>query len=276
MYRVSSADGTVIAYDKVGDGPALVLIEGALNDLATTLPLAAQLRAHFTVYSYDRRGRGASGDTLPYTVAREIEDLGAVIDAAGGSALVFGNCSGGVLALQGVAAGLNVTGLALFEPPYIVAGTRERPDDYTTHLNSLISAGRKGEALEFFMRFDVVLPDEHIAMIRNSPMWEALHALVPSLNYDAALLGDSKMPPTEWLSSITVPTLVVDGENSNSWAKEAVRVLAEVLPNGHRHTLAGHDHILAPEALAPVMIQFFTGMASDGSTPTTSGTSATR
>jgi pimeloyl-ACP methyl ester carboxylesterase len=276
MYRVSSADGTVIAYDKVGDGPALVLIEGALNDLATTLPLAAQLRAHFTVYSYDRRGRGASGDTSPYTVAREIEDLGAVIDAAGGSALVFGNCSGGVLALQGVAAGLNITGLALFEPPYIVAGTRERPDDYTTHLNSLISAGRKGEALEFFMRFDVVLPEEHIAMIRNSPMWEALHALVPSLNYDAALLGDSKMPPAEWLSSITVPTLVVDGENSNSWAKEAVRVLAEALPNGHRQTLAGRDHILSPEALAPVMIEFFTGMASDGSTPTTSGTSATR
>jgi len=276
MYRASSADGTVIAYDKVGEGPALVLIEGALNDLSTTLPLAAQLKNHFTVYSYDRRGRGASGDCLPYAVDREIEDLRAVIDEAGGSALVFGNCSGGVLALQGVAAGLEITGLALFEPPYIVAGTRDRPDDYSSHLASLISADRKDDALEFFMRADVVLPEEHIAMVRNSPMWPALHELVPSLNYDAAVLGDSRMPAAEWLSSITVPTLVVDGENSNSWAKEAVRVLAEQLPNARRQTLAGHDHVLAPEALAPAMIEFFAGVGSDSPASTMSGTSATR
>jgi pimeloyl-ACP methyl ester carboxylesterase len=276
MYRASSADGTVIAYDKVGDGPPLVLVEGALNDLSTTLPLAAKLKAHFTVYSYDRRGRGASGDTLPYAVERELEDLSAVIDEAGGSALVFGNCSGAVLALQAVAAGLNITGLALFEPPYIVAGTRTRPDDYTTHLASLIAAGRKDDALEFFMREDVVLPEEHIAMVRNSPMWPALHELVPSLNYDAAVLCDSTMPPAEWFSSITVPTVVVDGENSNSWAKEAVRVLAEYLPDGHRRTLMGLDHILSPEALAPVIIEFFAGVASDVPASTTSGISATQ
>jgi pimeloyl-ACP methyl ester carboxylesterase len=276
MYFATSADGTVLAYDKVGEGPSLVLIEGALNDLATTLPLAAQLKAHFTVYSYDRRGRGASGDTLPYAVERELEDLNAIIDAAGGSALVFGNCSGGVLALQAVAAGLNITGLALFEPPYIVAGTRTRPDHYTSHLASLIAAGRKDDALEFFMREDVVLAEEHIAMVRNSPMWSALHELVPSLNYDAAVLGDSAMPPAEWFSSITVPTVVVDGENSNSWAKEAVRVLAEFLPDGHRRTLAGLDHVLSPEALAPVIIEFFAGGASDAPAPTTSGISATQ
>ncbi|MEO6504170.1 MAG: alpha/beta hydrolase [Jatrophihabitantaceae bacterium] len=276
MYFASSSDGTVLAYDKVGDGPPLVLIEGALNDLSTTLPLAGQLKAHFTVYSYDRRGRGASGDNLPYSVEREIEDLSAVLDAVGGPALVFGNCSGAVLALQAVTAGLDITGLALFEPPYIVPGTRTRPDDYTTHLSSLISAGRLEDALEFFMRADVVLPEEHIAMVRNSPMWEALQDLVPSLNYDAAVLGDSKMPPVEWFSSITVPTLVVDGENSNSWAKEAVRVLAEVLPHGHRQTLEGRDHVLAPEALAPVMIEFFAGVTSDVSASTTSGSSATK
>jgi pimeloyl-ACP methyl ester carboxylesterase len=273
MYSVRSADGTAIAYDKVGAGPSLILVEGALNDLSTTLPLAAHLKDHFTVYSYDRRGRGASGNTLPYAVDREIEDLGSVIDEAGGSALVFGNCSGAVLTLQGVTAGLAITGLALFEPPYIVPGTRSRPDDYSTHLASLISAGRKEEALEFFMRADVVLPEEHIAMVRNSPMWPGLQDLVPSLDYDAAVLGDSMMPAREWLTSITVPTLLVDGENSNSWAKEAVRVLADVLPGGRRHTLMGHDHVLAPDALAPVMIKFFAGLTADGTAAKTSGVS---
>jgi pimeloyl-ACP methyl ester carboxylesterase len=276
MYSVRSTDGTAIAYDKVGEGPALVLVEGALNDLSTTLPLAAQLKADFTVYSYDRRGRGASGDTLPYSVDREVEDLASVIDAAGGSALVFGNCSGAVLAMQAVAKGLDITGLALFEPPYIVPGTRHRPDDYSTHLASLISSGQKDEALLWFMRADVVLPEEHIGMVRNSPMWPALLDLVPSLDYDAAVLGDSKMPPAEWLTSITVPTLVVDGENSNSWAKEAVRVLAEVLPAGHRSTLEGHDHVLAPDALAPVMTEFFAGVVAGGTAPSARGVSAAR
>src|SRR6266536_1030058 len=140
MYNVLSKDGTFIAYDRVGEGPPLILVEGALNDLSTTLPLAAQLKTHFTVFSYDRRGRGASGDTLPYSFDREIEDLDAVITAAGGSALVFGNCSGGVLALQAVARGLDISAMALFEPPYIVPGTRERPADYSTHLAGLIAA----------------------------------------------------------------------------------------------------------------------------------------
>jgi pimeloyl-ACP methyl ester carboxylesterase len=258
MYSVLSNDGTFIAYDKVGDGPPLILVEGALNDLTTTLPLAARLKTHFTVYSYDRRGRGASGNTQPYSVQREIEDLDSVITAAGGSALVFGNCSGGALALEAVARGLEITGLALFEPPYIVPGTRNRPADYNTHLAALLAADRKAEALEWFMREDVVLPEEHITMVRNSPMWTPLLELAPSLNYDAAVLGDCVIPAPGWLASITVPTLVVDGENSNSWAKEAVRVLAETLPAGHRHTLAGHDHVLAPDALAPVMTDFFT------------------
>jgi pimeloyl-ACP methyl ester carboxylesterase len=126
------------------------------------------------------------------------------------------------------------------------------------------------------MRADVVLPEEHISMVRNSPMWSALLDMVPSLNYDAAVLGESAMPPAEWLASITLPTLVVDGENSNSWAKEAVRVLAETLPAGHRHTLEGHDHVLAPDALAPVMTEFFAGLATGGAVPGTKGLSAAK
>ncbi|OLT19127.1 alpha/beta hydrolase [Actinomadura sp. CNU-125] len=260
MYSTSSKDGTFIAYDKVGEGPPLILVEGALNDLSTTLPLAAQLKNDFTVYAYDRRGRGASGNTDPYSVERELEDLDGVIAAAGGSALVFGNCSGGVLALQAVAAGLDIAGLAMFEPPYIVPGTRYRPPDYGERLAALLASGRKEDAVEFFMRFDAVLPDEQISMVRGSPMWPALADLAPSLDNDAAVLGDSVMPPADWIASIKVPTLVVDGGNSNSWARESVRVLAESLPGGRRVTLEGHDHVLAPEALAPVMKEFFAAL----------------
>jgi pimeloyl-ACP methyl ester carboxylesterase len=274
MYSVLSKDGTFIAYDRVGEGPPVILVEGALNDLSATLPLAAFLRTNFTVFAYDRRGRGASGDTSPYSVEREIEDLDSVISAAGGSAFVFGNCSGAVLAMEAMAYGLDITALALFEPPLIVPGTRTRVANYQSHLAGLLSADRKADALEWFMREDAVLPEEHINMVRNSPMWESLLDLAPSLNYDAAVLGESTMPTAERLAAITVPTLVIDGENSTPWARATVQAMAESLPAGYRRTLQGADHILAADILAPVMAEFFGGLATAGAAPGTGDSSA--
>ncbi len=187
---------------------------------------------------------------------------------------MFGNCSGGALALEAVARGLDITALALFEPPFIVPGTRTRPANYSTHLADLLAAGRKADALEWFMREDVGLPDEHINMVRSSPMWESLLDMAPSLDYDAAVLGDCAMPAAERLAAITVPTLVIDGENSNPWARATVQALAESLPAGYHRTLPGHDHILAADALAPVIAEFFGSLAAAGTARGARGSAA--
>jgi pimeloyl-ACP methyl ester carboxylesterase len=127
--RVCSADGTMIAFERAGQGPALILITGGLTDRTVTRSVAAELAPRFTVYAYDRRGRGSSGDTAPYSAEREVEDLAAVIGAAGGPALVFGHSSGAVLALEAAARGLAITKLAAYEPPYLTGASGRRPAD---------------------------------------------------------------------------------------------------------------------------------------------------
>jgi pimeloyl-ACP methyl ester carboxylesterase len=256
MHIARSKDGTPIAYDRLGEGPPLILVQGAMNDLSLMLPLAAQLQADFTVFPYDRRGRGASGDTHPYAVEREIEDLEVILDAAGGSAFVFGNCSGGALVLESVARGLPITKLALYEPPFIIPGTRAPlPPDYKAHLAELISAELRDEAIEYFTTAAVGLPAEVLVDVRDGAMWPSLIAMAPTLVYDDAVMGDCSVP-TELLASITLPALVMDGAESPGWAKSSVQALVNALPNSYHYSLPGQDHHLVAEAVAPVLREF--------------------
>ncbi|MPZ81297.1 MAG: alpha/beta fold hydrolase [Actinophytocola sp.] len=258
MYTVISKDGTPIAYDKVGDGPPLVLVEGALNDMATTMPLAALLRRQFTVFAYDRRGRGASGDNAPYAVEREIEDLASVIGEAGGSAYVFANCSGGSLALEAAACGVDVLGAVLYEPPYFVDG-RTLPPNYSQRLRTCVAEGRRGDALELFMRETVQLPGDHVDDVKGGPIWPALQKMAHTLVYDDLVMGDSSLP-AERMAHVTLPTLVIDGAESPEWARSSVQALVDALPGGRRYSLPGHTHFLVPEAVAPVISEFLSGL----------------
>jgi pimeloyl-ACP methyl ester carboxylesterase len=258
MRRVVSKDGTPIAFDRSGAGPAVILVCGASTTRAANAPLAALLAPHFTVFNYDRRGRGDSGDTAPYAVEREIEDLDALIKEAGEVASVFGTSSGAILALEAAAHGLAITKLALWEPPFSVDddGPR-RHKEYATRLAELLAAGRRGDAVALFMK-QVGLPPEFVAQARNAPWWSATEDLAHTLAYDAAVMGDSAVP-TERVASVTVPTLVLDGGASPAHLRNAARALADVLPRAQHRTLEGQTHAVDPEVLAPVLEAFFAG-----------------
>jgi pimeloyl-ACP methyl ester carboxylesterase len=263
MNTVTSSDGTTIAFDRSGEGPPLVLVGGALSDRGAAGSLAEALAPSFTVYAYDRRGRGDSGDTAPYTVAREVADLEAVVAEAGGSAFVFGHSSGAALALEAVAHDLPVTKLALYEPPFIVDdGHAPLPDDYVERLTELSSSGRRGDAVEFFLTSGPGVPAEVIAGMRAEPFWPAMEAMAHTLAYDGEVMGDTMagrpLPPDRW-ASVTMPTLVMDGDQSPEWARNSVAALAEVLPNAERRSLAGQDHGAASQVLSPVLVEFFLG-----------------
>src|SRR5579864_616128 len=202
--HVVSRDGTRIAFDRFGDGPPLVLVVGAFNERPTGEPLARCLASHFTVFNYDRRGRGASGDTLPYSVEREIEDLGALIDAAGGSAAVFGYSSGGFLSIQAAAAGLPITKLAIYEAPYL---SSPDPTDHAAALSELLAQGRRGDTVEYFQREMVGIPPSVIEQLHAAPFWPALERIAHTLVYEALILGDRSLP-----SPVGTPTLVMAGD----------------------------------------------------------------
>ena len=257
--KVQSKDGTTIAFDRVGDGPPIILVGGGSVDRSANAPLAALLAERFTVFNYDRRGRGSSGDTAPYAVEREIEDLEALINAAGGSASVYGTSSGAALALEAAASRLAITRLALWEPPFFVDDSRPRPPaDTATTYTELVSAGRRGDAVEFFMAKVVGLPAEFVAEARNAPWWPAQEALAHTLAYDAMIMGDYSLP-SERVASVTVPTLVIVGGASPAWMRSTARAVADILRYGQHCTLAGQEHNVAPEAIAPVLEEFFAG-----------------
>lgn len=259
MNKVTSRDGTTIAFDRSGDGPPVIVVGGALNDRAAAAPLAGILAPDFTVFTYDRRGRGASGDTAPYAVDREVDDLEALIDEAGGSAFVYGHSSGAVLALAAAARGLAITKLAIYEPPFNVDDSRPGTSkDFAAQLDELVTAGRRGDALELFMTAAVGLPVDAVAQMRKTPMWSALEDLAHTLVYDTTIVGDGSLP-TEQVASVVVPTLVMDGGASPAWARHAVRAVAEVLPDAHHRTLDGQDHAVAQDVVAAVLKEFFTG-----------------
>lgn len=258
MNKVHSNDGTEIAYDQMGSGPALVLVCGGSVDRQSNAPLAGRLAQHFTVFNYDRRGRGDSGDTPPYALEREIEDIAAVIDAAGGSAFLYGISSGAALALEATRRlPTKVKKLALYEPPYIIEGSRPRPPANTAAIyTELVGAGRRGDAAEYFMTKVVGLPAEFAAQARQSPWWPAQEALAHTLAYDATIMADYSLP-TETAAAIQTPTLVIAGGASWEWMQNTAQVLGSLLPQGKYYRLDGQEHNVAPEALAPVLEEFF-------------------
>jgi pimeloyl-ACP methyl ester carboxylesterase len=257
MDKVHSKDGTTIAVDRLGVGAPVILVSGASTSRAVHTRLAELLAADFTVFNYDRRGRGDSGDTSPYRIHREVEDLQAVLTEAGGAAAVFGNSSGAVLALHAAAAGLPLTRLALWEPPFMVdPDAARRQQAYAAQLTGLLDAGRRGDALVLFMQ-NIGLPETMIAGMRNAPMWPGMEALAPTLAYDAAIMGDSTVP-TSLVASVTAPTLVLDGSETGAWSASAAQALAAALPNPRRRTLDGQSHSVAWDVLAPELRTFFT------------------
>ena len=262
MNTVTSKDGTTIAFDTSGEGPSLLVVGGALNDRHAAATLAGLLAPRFTMYAYDRRGRGDSGDTPSYAVEREVEDLHALVEDAGGTAFAFGHSSGAVLALEAAATTPGITKLVLYEPPFIVDDSRPPlPDDYVSHLKELAATDRRGEAVEFFMTTGVGVPAEAIPSMKESPYWPSLEAVAHTLWYDGVIMGENMvgkpLSAGRW-SSVTIPTLVIDGGASPPPMRNAVQQLVDVLPNARRLTMEGQTHEVDPTLLAPVLTEFFT------------------
>jgi pimeloyl-ACP methyl ester carboxylesterase len=252
----TSRDGTTIAFDRLGDGPAVVIVGAGPTDRSANAAVAQLLADHFTVVNYDRRARGHSGDTQPYSVDREYDDLAAVIDAAGGAAMVYGTSGGGALALQAAARGLAVTRLAVWEPPYFLDDEPRRPPaDYHDRLAAAVAADRPGEAVELFFTVAVGLPDAFVEQLRGSPAWPAMERLGQALVYDAQVMGDFRVP-ADRLGKIRVPTLVIDG-GETAWMSRTADEVARLLPDAQRRTLAGQPHNVDPAAIAPVLVEFF-------------------
>ncbi|MFD0024887.1 alpha/beta fold hydrolase [Streptomyces sp. NPDC058382] len=257
MDKTLSRDGTLIAYRRRGEGRPLILVGGALATARTEAPLARLLAPRLHVVTYDRRGRGDSGDSAPYAVEREIEDLSAVAEAVGDRPSVFGVGAGGALALEAQAAGLPIDLLAVYEPPYTPgeAGLVFKAR-CTARLHRLLSAGDRGGAVELFLSATGV-PAGLIARMRSAPLWRNLESVAHTLAYDDALLGDGSVP-AERFASVTARTLVVSGGSSASAARAATRLLADALPRGRHRTLTGQTRELAPQVIAPVLAEFFT------------------
>jgi pimeloyl-ACP methyl ester carboxylesterase len=254
---VPSKDGTTIAFDRIGDGPPVVLVSGGSVDRSSNAGLADQLAGQFTVFNYDRRGRGPSGDTQPYAPAREIEDIDAVIAAAGDRAGLYGSSSGAVLALKAAAAGSAVSKLALWEPPYIVDDSRPKPAADTASIyRKMVAEDRRGDAVEYFMTKVVGLPDEFAAFAKTQPWWPWQEALAHTLAYDAEIMGDYSLPADE-VARVTVPTLVLDGGASFDFLGATAAALAKALPNGRRQSLAGQEHNVDSTVLGPALAEFF-------------------
>ncbi|HEX4812617.1 MAG TPA: alpha/beta hydrolase [Nonomuraea sp.] len=244
----------------MGSGPAVVCVQGAFTDRThpTWATLAETLKSKFTVFNYDRRGRGQSGDTAPYAVEREIEDLAAIIKEAGGSAMVFGGSSGAGLAVQAVSRGLPITRLALWEPPYIVGDARPPiPDDFDTQLAGLVEQGRPGDAAELFMTVAAEVPAQMVAEMRGAPFWPGVEAAAPTLAYEVSVMGRGNKLPEELLAGISVPTLVLTGENSAPWMNTAAKAVSQIVPGARLGVLAGQSHEVSPDALAPALEEFF-------------------
>jgi pimeloyl-ACP methyl ester carboxylesterase len=259
LEHVTSSDGTKIGFDRIGHGPAVILVCGGSVDRMSNAGVAAGLASDFTAFNYDRRGRGISGDTPPYAIEREIEDIDAVVTAAGGSAYLYGSSSGAVLALFAAQALRGrITKLALWEPPFILDPSARPPADQVEQYNTMLAEGRRGDAAQYFMEKVVRMPAEFVAGARSQPWWAATEALAHTLPYDATIMGDYSLP-TERAAEVTIPTLVLDGGASFGFMRPAADALARVLPYGQRRTLAGQEHNIDPNVLTPALKEFFAG-----------------
>ncbi|MFH8880538.1 alpha/beta fold hydrolase [Streptomyces californicus] len=262
-----SADGTEIAYQLSGSGPAVILVASALADRSDTEKLAALLADHFTVINYDRRGRGASGDADAYAVDREIEDIAALVDQVGGSASLFGSSSGAVLALRAAAAGVNVDRLALFEPPFVIAeGDAGPPLDLAEQVGALLEQGRDADAVKYFMTKVQGMPGIAVFFMKLMPkIWKNLVGLARTLPYDIAVMGDTQrgkpLDAGEW-EGVDVPTRVLTGGKSPAAFQRAAGALAGILPQADHRTLPGLNHgavVMAPKKIAPEVVRFLKG-----------------
>jgi len=255
----TSADGTTIAYEKTGSGPALVLVDGAMcyRDFGPMRPLAAALADAFTVYSYDRRGRGESGDTQPYAVQREIEDLEAILGVTGGAAHVFGSSSGASLALEAAMAGAPISRLAVWEAPYVATGRAEPEPDHVANATALVDAGRPGDAVTYFMTDMVGAPKFVGLMMKlNRKVWRKLQAVGHTIPYDARVL-DGFVAPVDRLGAIRQPTLVVLGGKAKPNMRAGVTAVADAVPGATLRELPGQMHNVATAAIAPVLREWF-------------------
>ncbi|NEE00424.1 alpha/beta fold hydrolase [Phytoactinopolyspora halotolerans] len=256
MEKVMSADGTVIAFDQLGQGPPIILVAGASCARAVGVPIAEALTPHMTVLNYDRRGRGDSSDTHPYAVAREVEDIQVLIDAAGGAASLLGLSSGAVLAAEAAAHGLPVESLIMWEPPFSIdAEAAQRSRAYARRLSELLDGGRRDEALTLFMR-QVGMPEEMIEGARRSPYWEAGVRLAPTLAYDAAIMGDGTIPSGRF-ARIEAATLVLAGSQSPEFMRVAAARAAAAIPGAGHDILDGQDHNVAADVIASVVVARF-------------------
>jgi len=261
MQTTTSNDGTKIAYEKTGNGPAVILVVGALASRSDHAKLAKALSSDFTVYNYDRRGRGDSGDTKPYAVQREVEDIDVLIDEAGGSAYVYGISSGACLALQAAAAlGDKVKKLAIYEAPYDEAeGAAEKWKVYRSELKKLIAEDRRADAVEYHMKF-VGVPDVAILGMKASPGWSAMKALAPTLAGDVAVVGENRSIPVRRVAAIKANTLVMDGGKSLEsmpFMRATADKLAKKIPNAQRRTVEDQDHSVDEKELAPILRDFY-------------------
>jgi pimeloyl-ACP methyl ester carboxylesterase len=256
MERVNSKDGTTIAFDRLGEGPPVVLVCGGSVDRRADAAIAQELSSDFTVFNYDRRGRGDSGDTPPYAIEREVEDLAAVIGAAGGEANVWGSSSGAVLAMIAAEQGAPLTRLAMWEPPFIPEGYPRPPEDQVEQYERMVAEGRRGDAVEFFMSKVVGMPPEFVEGARQQPFWADTEALAHTLAYDARIMEDYRVP-VERAAAITTPTVVIAGGADMPFMRETARQLADALPNGEARFLEGQGHDVDPKVLAPVLKEFF-------------------
>jgi pimeloyl-ACP methyl ester carboxylesterase len=264
METVTSSDGTTIAFDRLGDGPPVIVVGGQLCDRALTRPTAEVLAKRFTVFNYDRRGRGDSGDTAPYALEREVEDIGALITEAGRTASVYAHSSGAALALRAAAAGLPIPKLVLHEPPYNPEGdedgqraTRKEAE----HIRILLAEDRRDEALEYFWR-SIGMAQEMVDEMRQTPRWAELEAMAPTMAYDSEVMGDigrGGAVPTDLAGRVRCETLILVGGASPEWMIDVARQVAEAMAHGQYRVLEGQEHVVPPEILVPVLAEFLAG-----------------
>ena len=263
MNKVISKDGTEIAFERQGTGPAVILVDGALcyRSFGPMAQLAELLAPSFTVYLYDRRGRGESNNSMPYSVEREVEDIEALIQAAGGSTFIYGISSGACLALEAAIKLGNMIGkLAMYEPPYNSDDAAlQEWREYRRQLSELLVAGRNGEAVVLFMQF-VGTPTEAIDGMRQAPVWPMFEAVAPTLAYDAAAMGEDRIAPFRRAAYVKVPALVMDGGANHEtmpFMHKSATALARAIRHGQQRTLEGQTHDVNLEVLAPLLVEFF-------------------
>ncbi len=260
METFESSDGTVIAFERAGTGPPVVLVEGALRDRTASVELSSMLAATFAVYTYDRRGRGASGDSPPYSVDLEVEDLEALIMRAGGSAAVFGRGSGAALALLAAADGVAIGQLVAYEPPYVVDSGRARPStDLPARVRGMVAAGRPADAVERYLVEAEGRSTAAVARMQAEPGWSAMEGLAPTITHDLAIMGDYAIPE-ERFAAIKARTSIVDGIASAPWLREAAQATAAFIPGARYLTLEGPSadlaaHDLDARTAAPVLAE---------------------